>query len=62
AGRRFRWVLFGELFHLFYTKNKFKTLISYMDFKGTSCEISVGDFMPHLIHALSLLINREEVR
>lgn len=61
-GRKFRWILFGELFYLLESKNKVKTILEYMSFKNTKCEISLNDFMPHIVQALRLLKNREEVR
>jgi predicted ATP-grasp superfamily ATP-dependent carboligase len=61
-GRKFRWVLFGELFYLFQSKNKRKTLADYLNFGKTYCEISLTDIKPHVIHAFSLFRNKREVR
>lgn len=60
-GGIFRWVLFGELFYLLFSRRKIKALRELLDFKNCRCEISLRDLKPHLAHFLNLLIRRQGV-
>lgn len=61
-GKKFRWVLFGELFYLLKTDNRLRAIADYLEIKDTKCELSLSDILPHIVQTLSLLINRLEVR
>ncbi len=61
-GKEFRWVLFGELFYWLTEKNKIKLLKEYCRLDNVSCEVSLSDLKPHLMHLLGLLHSRKEVR
>jgi predicted ATP-grasp superfamily ATP-dependent carboligase len=62
VGNKFRWILFGEAFYLLKSKDKINTVVDYLDFKKTKCEVSLSDILPHVAHLFSLLIHRSEVR
>jgi len=57
--RKFRWLLFAELFYLLKTRNKLATLKRYTDFRNTRTEIDFADIKPHIIQFLGLLVNRQ---
>ena len=57
--RKFRWLLFAELFYLLKTRNKLAILKRYTDFRNTRTEIDFADIKPHIIQFLGLLVNRQ---
>lgn len=54
-GREFRWILFGEILYFLKARNKLALLREYLAAKNVLQEIAVGDLMPHVIQALSLV-------
>lgn len=54
VGLKFKWVLFGEAYHLLKFKNRRESLRELLNFRGYNSEISMMDMKPHIVQAITL--------